>query len=219
MLLTRNQIEEMANEIANYCYENGHGDVIMYYNNKRRYVDYYGYERDEIDRDVNPHDYIDYCAYEHIFTMSSEGSLDLEYEIFEKDNGIQKIFNKYGVYAELGNYWNLSCYSISDDMVVEYTIYKRPAETIYIYRNNIKNFPTELQKLGEIFDSQIINYKNTCGSCVIGDGIKFDYKDKSYFFSTNYNQSEAPYELINTLKRYLFEIGAMNIVYDCGRLD
>lgn len=218
--LTKKRIEEMANDIANYCYKNNYGDVILYYNNKRRFIDYYGHERDEIQENINPHDYMEYVAYDHILSISSEGGLDLEHEAFYVEKGgIEEIFNKYGCYSELGTGWYTSLYPEKSDMEVEYTIYDRPRKTHYIYRHNLNEFLPELQKLIEIFDREISNCRKTNSCCVIGDGIKFDYKDKSYFFSTNYNQSESPSEVISSLKRYLFSIGAENIKYNCGIID
>lgn len=215
--LTKQLIEKMANEIAQYCYDNEYGDVILYYNGNQRFVDYYGHERDEIVENVNPHDYFDYCAYNHIFSMSSEGFLDLEYELLN-EKGIDKIFHKYGLYAELGNSWNCSCYLLYDDMEVEYTIYEIPKEKIYILR--WKNYDSEIMGLIDTYNKAIEEANPKCnGSCIIGDGINFELNGQPYKFDTNYNQSDAVDSVINACKEYLQSIGATNIWYDCGRMD
>ena len=219
MKLTKQMIEEMADEIAKYCYKNNYGDVILYYNNKRRFIDYYGHERDEIQENINPHDYMEYVAYDHILSISSEGGLDLEYEAFYVEKGgIEEIFNKYGCYSELGTGWYTSLYSEKSDMEVEYTIYDRPKESKYIYSPN-KYSDKRIQGLIDIYDDALKKNSRVGGSCVIGDGIEFELDGQPYFFSTNYQQSEVSNEVIKTCKIYLTGIGAENIYYNCGRLD
>ena len=80
--------------------------------------------------DVNPHDYFEYAAHDHILSMSFEGAL---YELLNYWGGskLEKfmgIFEEYGLYYELGNAWNLTCYLIDDKTEVEYTHYEEPKE-------------------------------------------------------------------------------------------
>ena len=63
---------------------------------------------------LDPNEYFEYAAKEdHIVSMTFEGPL---YEILNYGvaNGLHEqfdaIFAKHGVYYELGNQWNLSCY-------------------------------------------------------------------------------------------------------------
>ena len=65
----------------------------------------------------DPAEYFEYVNPDHILSMSFEGPL---YEVLngycygwvEMEAEFQKIFRKYGLYFELGNAWNLSCYKI-----------------------------------------------------------------------------------------------------------
>lgn len=216
--LTKKRIKEMANEIAEYCHENGFGDVIMYYNNKRVFVNYYGHEDMEVQEDINPHDYLSYCAYNHIFSISSEGGLDLEYELFNEKE-LYKIFRKYGVYAELGNSWNCSCYVWDDNMEVEYMIYEKPKERKYFGCWNVPDDGLLIGLVNTYKDALNKTNPNVNGSCIIGDGINFEVDGQPYKFSTNYNQSDVVDSVIDVCKKYLEENGAENIWYDCGRLD
>lgn len=216
--LTKKRIKEMANEIAEYCHENGFGDVIMYYNNKRVFVNYYGYEDMEVQEDINPHDYLSYCAYNHIFSMSSEGELDLEYELFDEKE-LYKIFRKYGVYAELGNSWNCSCYVWDDNMEVEYMIYEKPKKRKYFGCWNVPDDGLLIGLVNTYKDALNKVNPKVNGSCIICDGINFEVDGQPYKFSTNYNQSDVVDSVIDACKKYLEENGAENILYDRGRLD
>lgn len=54
----------------------------------------------------------EYVADPHILSMSFEGPLYevLNYGPWNLAEEFQKIFEKYGLYYELGNAWNLTCY-------------------------------------------------------------------------------------------------------------
>lgn len=214
--LTKARIEEMANEIADKLRELGISDTIIYYNNKRMFVDYGG--KNKIEENIDPHDYFEYASYNHILSMSFEGQLyDLFYEYCEVP-WLSEIFSKYGVYSELGNLWNLTTYPDVEGLEVEYTKYERPKPTTYIY--NFPNYDDKrIQYLIYVYNESIRRNPSHLGSCVIGDGIRFKLDGKPYFFSTNWNQSEAPTEVIADCKAYLNIIGATEIYYDCGRLD
>ncbi len=215
--LTKTRIEEMANEIVAELRKRNICDTIVYFNDKRILVDYGGETRTETD--IDPHDYFEWAAYNHILSMSFEGQLYWEFERNFEVPWLAKIFDKYGVYSELGDSWNLSVFPINDDMEIEFTVYEKPKPEIYISKTK-QHEDLRIQFLCDIYRINLnANIAKCGGSCVIGDGIKFILDGNKYFFSTNYNQSEAPKEVINVCKKYLEIIGATEIYYDCGRLD
>lgn len=66
-----------------------------------------------VEDNQNPRDYFEYVADDHILSMSFEGP------VYHMINGyaygglvrrFHKIFEKYGVYYEQGDAWNLTCY-------------------------------------------------------------------------------------------------------------
>ena len=132
--ITKTDIEKLANEIKAFLETHEIADsVSIYYNgnvvrSKTEYDSEYNatYTWVKTD-DVDPHDYFEYAAYDHILSMSFEGVL---YELLNYSGGsiidkFNKIFEKYGLYYELGNAWNLTC-CLNDDVEVEYTYYERP---------------------------------------------------------------------------------------------
>ena len=105
------EVEQMAVEIREWLIDKGLWiDVRMYYNGKVYYGENFG-----IEEQANPKDYFDYVAEPHILSMSFEGAL---YEVFNGTSArstklcaeFQEILEKYQVYYELGNAWNLTCY-------------------------------------------------------------------------------------------------------------
>ena len=121
-VLTKKQREELATEIFNWL--NDHEmwvDVHIYFNgkcwstnskdgkefcyNERRYFEY----------EAEPKNYFEYVREPNILSMSFEGDLydvlnGYAYGWVKREDEFRKIFEKYGVYFELGNAWNLSCY-------------------------------------------------------------------------------------------------------------
>lgn len=217
--LTRETIEKMAYEIQKLCIKKGWGDTIIYFNNKRIFADYYKHTNEEVEENVNPHDYFEYAAYDHILSMSFEGGLyDYIYNNIDAP-ALSKVFEKYGVYFELGNQWNLSVFPINDTLEVEYTVYKRPKEREYIIRWKINEYSDPRIKALISLYEVAMQGKKPYGSCIIGDGIEFELDGNPYKFDTNWQQSDAPGEVINICKEYLKSIGATAIYYNPGRLD
>ena len=112
--LTKKQRKELATEIFNWL--NDHEmwvDTHIYFNgkcwstnskdgkefcyNERRYFEY----------EAEPKNYFEYVREPNILSMSFEG---YAYGWVKREDEFRKIFEKYGVYFELGNAWNLSCY-------------------------------------------------------------------------------------------------------------
>lgn len=225
--LTKINIEELAKEIISFLEKEGlASDVSIYFNNKVMR------ERGEWDdndnyipnwkttENVNPHDYLDYCAYDHIISMSFEGPLYevLNYTFGRKEEEFSAIFEKWGLYYEFGNAWNLSAYLIDDDIKVEYTEYDRPKRTIYLYRGN--NNPYELQTIMDTWYmlSEKVGDK---GSCVLGAGFEFEWQGNKYFMSAcSPWQGSISWETNkDDIQKALENIGATNIYYNWGHLD
>ena len=115
--LTKINIEELANEIISFLEkEKLASDVSIYFNNKvmrarGEWDDKYNYiPKWETTENVSPHDYFDYCAYDHILSMSFEGPLYdiLNYTHGRKEDKFDALFEKWGLYHEQGNAWNLT---------------------------------------------------------------------------------------------------------------
>ena len=234
MKLNKIKIEELVKEIEEFLREHDLlGDVCIYFNNKRhlwhnKYDEkwnFLGFGCD-IEEDISPLDYFEYVNEKHILSMSFEG---LFYHVLNgwdeyADKMQQKfsdILSKYGLYYELGNAWNLSCYPVNDDMEIEFTDYTEDVspepEYIYLGRTDV---PIALM---EIMKSWYLLSKETGdkGCCVIGAGMMFEYNGKSYKMAPcspwQGENSWTPH--VETVKEMLRNIGATDIYYDYGRMD
>ena len=122
--LTKKQIEELATEIFNWLVDNKMWvDVAIYFNGKRwstndkKCKEFCYNERRYFEDKAEPKDYFEYVREPNILSMSFEGDLydvlnGYTYGWVTKEEEFRKIFEKYGLYFELGNAWNLSCYEI-----------------------------------------------------------------------------------------------------------
>lgn len=94
--LSKSQIDCLVKEIKDFLKKNGLEDGVVFY---------YG--------DITPT--FEYHPEPNILSMSFEGPLYdlLNYTCGSKtEEKFTKILRKYGLYFELGNAWNLSCYEI-----------------------------------------------------------------------------------------------------------
>ena len=118
--------EALAKDIYNWCQKKGlWGDNIIYFNGKAWSSskewngiqgkpigdDLYEYE------DKNPRDYFEYVNDPNILSMSFEGPLNHVLNAYVRgwvklESEFMKLFEKYGLYYEMGNAWNLSAYEI-----------------------------------------------------------------------------------------------------------
>ena len=129
--MTKSKIEKLANEIRTFLDDNFlNGDVRIYFNGKalshgeedscitwnneiKDYEDKPSRTPWTVIENIDPKEYFDYTS--DILCMSFEGSLydclngctAYDGKIYDK---LQNIFNKYGCYFELGNYWNLAAF-------------------------------------------------------------------------------------------------------------
>lgn len=113
--------ENLANDIYNLLREYEiWRDVAIYYNGKCMSTSYrdaegkehFRYNDEPFIYEDDPRRYFEYVAKDHILSMSFEGDLyDIinygEYPSILKK--FDEIFERYGVYYELGNAWNLTC--------------------------------------------------------------------------------------------------------------
>ena len=220
MKITKKTIEAIANKIwAELEKRHAEEDVCVYYNNKRIHKKN---GKKVVETDINPHDYFSYAAEKHILSMSFEGSL---YEEINYGNGakwLNNILDKYGLYYELGNSWNLTVYADSDEEYanIEYTDYADEKEEIIDLSSistcdipELKNTMIAWQRLSETVGD--------IGSCVIGAGYKFSYKGKKYFMSAQspYQGSISWEKHKDIIKLMLENIRAEEIEYDWGIMD
>lgn len=225
--LTKQDIEQFANEIMDYLtVHNLDSDVCIYFNNKRMSNVHNWREPNSkpkliVEENMNPFDYFEYANHEHILSMSFEGPLyeELNYVYGKKTDGLENIFKKYDVYWELGNAWNLSAYPISTEMEIEFTAYNLPKEKINLYMWDRK-VPTPLRKIMDkwyAFSEQ----EGDKGSCVLGAGFSFTWNEDDYFMcACSPYQGSISWEVSrDKVREMLEEIGATNIVYDWGIMD
>lgn len=226
MKLTKIKIEELVKDIETFLMKHELlGDVCIYFNNKRRRwrwdyknMEYIVREED----DVDPHDYFEYAAYEHILSMSFEGEL---YSVLNGytdgtlEDKFLDLFNSYGLYYELGHAWNLTCYPDDDDMEIEYTLYEEPMKTVIIYSHS-KDVPSVLMDIKHKWDKLSATTQYLGGSCTIGDGFEFTYQNIPYKMVTPNFQGSCIYEhWIDDIKEMLMKAGATGVYYNYGHLD
>ena len=230
MKLTKNKIEELAQEIIKFLKKHDlHDSVCIYYNNKRwrstsEYLCDGKFRYTEIiEENINPLDYFEYANTNHILSMSFEGGLYdiLNYTFGKREEQFLAIFKKYGLYYELGNSWNLSCYPDSIDYEdIEYTLYETEPDPIMIYWHTSENVPSELIAIKDKWNELSETTKHLGGSCTIGDGFEFRYNGIRYKISTPPYQGSLIYEhWIDTIKQELKTIGATEVYYNYGRMD
>lgn len=121
-VLTKKQTEQLATEIFNWLVDHELWvDVCIYFNGKRwsthdtKLKEFCYNERRYFEDEAEPKNYFEYVREPNILSMSFEGDL---YDVIngyaypKLEEEFNKIFEKYGLYYELGNAWNLSCYEI-----------------------------------------------------------------------------------------------------------
>ena len=225
--LTKTNIEALAKEIITFLEKYELANAVSIYFNNKVMRDRGSYDKDynyipgwETTEDVNPHDYFEYCAYDHILSMSFEGGLYhvLNYYGGKREEEFRAIFERYGLYYELGNAWNLSAYLSDDDIEVEYTKYARPKETIRLYFRDYN--PYELQVIMDRWYS-LSRKVGEKGSCVVGAGFEFEWQDNKYFMpACSPHHGSISWETPkDTIKEMLENIGATNIYYNWGHMD
>ena len=114
----------LAKDIYNWCQKKGlWGDNIIYFNGKAwsSSKEWNGVQGKSIGDDLyeyedkNPRDYFEYVNDPNILSMSFEGPLNHVLNAYVRgwvklESEFMKLFEKYGLYYEMGNTWNLSAY-------------------------------------------------------------------------------------------------------------
>lgn len=123
-ILTEERRDLLATEIFNWLVDHEMWiDVQIYFNGKcwstsnKDHTEFCYNERRYFEYEAEPKDYFEYVREPNILSMSFEGSL---YEVlnayvrgWEKlEEEFRKIFEKYGLYFELGHAWNLTCFVV-----------------------------------------------------------------------------------------------------------
>ena len=123
-ILTTKEIEQLATDIFNWLNDKEMWvDVHIYFNgkcwstNSKDSKEFCYNERRYFEYDADPKKYFEYVREPNILSMSFEGYL---YDILngycygwgKLSDEFGKIFEKYGLYFELGHAWNLTCYEI-----------------------------------------------------------------------------------------------------------
>ena len=224
--LTKANIESMAMEIMKALIKKGMAeDVYIYYNNKRMCSSIderepYG-KAPMIEDEYDPHDYFEYAAFNHILSMSFEGRF---YEVIYNDgfpHWFTRILTKYGVYCELGNQWNLTCFPIDDSMKVEYTFYEKPKKIIRLHKGEFKSIEEYSFQLVMNKWEEFAKNVGDIGSCVLGAGFSFEYNENQYFLPPpNAFQGSISWETNkDDIENMLKEMGCKNINYHWGNMD
>jgi len=148
--LTKQMIEDLGNKVVKICVNKGYDDTSVYFNGKRVHVgsgdivfddDYNYHFKDapvEVTENCHPIDYFEYVNENHILSMAFEGRL---YDLLNYGSGsksLEKLFEDYGVYYELGNSWNLTLYPNDDSTEVEGVQYKRKPDPIRLRENGLR---------------------------------------------------------------------------------
>lgn len=228
--LSKEKIEQLAMEIISFLKKYGLQDsVCIYFNNKRWRIksEYLGngefHDEEVIEDNMNPLDYFKYANDHHILSMSFEGGLYevLNYTYGKRENQFLSIFEKYDLYYEFGNAWNLSAFPTNglEYEDIEYTLYEREPdpETIYYWKEDM---PEELKMIMEKW-YQLSSDTGDIGGCVIGAYMEFVYQGiKYHMLPCSPYQGECSWTPhIDAVKHMLKDIGATEIYWNCGRLD
>jgi hypothetical protein len=120
--MTNKQKEQLATEIFEWLVKHEMWvDICIYFNGKRwsthnKETNEFCYnEHKYYEDEADPKDYFEYVNEPNILSMSFEGPL---YHVLngytsgwvKLEDEFRNIFEKYGVYYEMGHAWNLTCY-------------------------------------------------------------------------------------------------------------
>ena len=223
--LTKSDIEKLAKEVIQWAADNELGtDWSLFYNGK-----IYCACDGKIEEKVNPIDYSEYFPEKFIMGMAYDGRMYEAINEFEYyDLGLDDLLGKYGLYLEHCDYCHSHFCEDTDDMEIEYTVFKKPKE-LNLFRsgyclgrwdNNPYDYPSELDKIMEEWNrySQERYHK---GLCVIGECVEFDYKgDHFRMHNQGVYQGDMHFaECAEHIKPMLTELGATNVYINMGRLD
>ena len=104
--ITDAEIKSLADEIKKFLIDREMwSDTRIYFSGMA-----YDSETEEVLHGLDPNDYTEYAG--DILTMTFEGPLydALNYGPWSTEEKLQAIFNKYGLYFEMGHAWDLTAY-------------------------------------------------------------------------------------------------------------
>lgn len=228
--LTKANIEQLAKDIYAYTKEYDLGvEYLLFYNGK-----VFDPDGEEI-RQGNPKDWnIDFPD-NFIFGMVYDGDMrEIMNMVWVLREGVDEIFEKYGLYLEDISPEATTAYPL-DEMEIEYTKLPtkeiEPAKQEYIlygpgrceerWLYTKADYPRELDTVMVAWKAFSERYGRHDGSCIIGEGIHFDYKGNSYKMCNQgvYQGSIHFEELATKAEQWLAKLGATNMWIDYGRLD
>lgn len=114
MMSKKKRNESLAKSIRKWLLQNEMWfDTVIYFNDKAYSSD--DGEKLVVHENEDPSDHFEYVNPDHILSMSFEGPL---YAVMNGycngcirlTNEFERILDRFGVYYELGNSWNLTCY-------------------------------------------------------------------------------------------------------------
>lgn len=226
--LTKANIEQLVDEITAFLEKHHMEDGVCIYFNNKRIVSEGFFDGENLtykwmqEENMDPHHYFPYAAYDHIISMSFEGSL---YDLLNNRGGklaeqFRAIFTKYGLYYEFGYAWCFTAYPLDDDMEIEYTNYTKPEPVIDLYYHSKDMYPDAISVIMEMW-YQLSSYSGDSGSCVLGAGFNFTFEGKKYFMhACSPYQGSLSWEVhVTTVSDLLRAIGATDISFNYGIMD
>ena len=230
MKLTKKNIESLAAEIRQFLIDHEiWTDTTIYFNGQALSSDH-----EDVLEAQDPSDYFEYVASPHILSMSFEGPLCGclnhygEYGA-EFDNliveGFSRILGRYGLYYELGNHWNLSCYEVSPKKEPARKKRSKKALDPIHFRGDLTRpsgmtVPEKLVAIQQLWKEKADRYGDV-GSCVLGAGFSFAYEGQKYFMApTSCWQGSISWEHCkDEIEAMLEDAGATGIFYEWGNMD
>ena len=226
--LTKANIEQLVDEITAFLEKHHMEDGVCIYFNNKRIVSEGFFDGENLtykwmqEENMDPHYYSPYAAYDHIISMSFEGSLYdlLNYRGGKLEEQFRAIFTKYGLYYEFGYAWCFTAYPLDDDMEIEYTNYTKPEPAIDLYYHSKDMYPDAISVIMEMW-YQLSSYSGDSGSCVLGAGFNFTFEGKKYFMhACSPYQGSLSWEVhVTTVSDLLRAIGATDISFNYGIMD
>lgn len=229
--LSKRKISWLAHKIIKVLEDKGlASDMSVYFNNKVIRVslkfdkEWNPIWKERHYRNVDPHDYFEYAAYNHIISISTEGGLydKLNYDTGEFPEELEKLFRDHGIYWERGNTWNLTFFpTTDDDSHIAYTKYHKPKKPIYIwYTMPEEDCPIELMHIMNEWYN-LSHRTGDRGCCVLGAKMMFEYEGETYHMApASPWQGEGSWTPhVDHIKEKLAAIGATNIQWNYGILD
>ena len=240
MKLSKKKIEQLAVEIRQFLLDNQLWQDVTIYYNKKAFSTSDGngnYAYNDPQRlyeleDKNPGDYFEYVAKPHILSMSFEGPLCGCLNFYNEHgaefdnriiNGFSAILSGYGLFYELGEHWNLSCYPLHNDSPPQKPAKKADGPIMFRADRTWPEhaiIPNTLLRIQNVWKEKADAYGDV-GSCVLGAGFHFTFEGKRYIMPpTSRWQGSVSWEhFVPEIQAMLEEAGATSIRFEYGDMD